>query len=531
MNFFRKTPAQTLPEWLAVATADLEPAAQALVRAESEALYAKALASHLANDLPETLAEALALADMGSPRAAARRFRRVYFTRAEIKRMSLPRGAAATVQCGFWLLYFNFAWNFSGGNQDRPSPLMAIIAAGLSLVNLILMIVAALLSRRKPGFDQQRQIAGIYILTSFFSGLLLLAAGLAQAKWWLAAIAGPLLFIDVGFEQLKYRQKLMRFSGREVAIPAPSIADQREQESRDCFQWLLMCMWLLPFGVMMRLDFLYVITPAFFIFVFFGVKSYRNYRKLSRLGDDGRPLPLVAPQFDPYLYRRPAETLEEWLRIAVKGLESSAQERIRDEIEAHYADAVQAYVESGRPAAEAHAVALEDLGRAQAAGRRFARQHLTTMDARRISATIKAARSLRRAVVASVLLGIMFIARILADEDSRLAFRPQAMAAFILFQFLGVVFVTLAAHTLARRKLTPEILCQLLWLEDGIHLIFSSFYVEMGEGFGWSSWHILIFVGLVFLIPGSMRSVRLRRKVRLAAEAGMAIFPSNPTAT
>jgi hypothetical protein len=77
--------------------------------------------------------------------------------------------------------------------------------------------------------------------------------------------------------------------------------------------------------------------------------------------------------------------LAEWLEQATGDLVPSAQARIRPEIEAHYADAVQAHLANGADEPTAHAAALTDLGNAPAAARRFRREHLTDEDARRMA--------------------------------------------------------------------------------------------------------------------------------------------------
>ncbi len=73
-------------------------------------------------------------------------------------------------------------------------------------------------------------------------------------------------------------------------------------------------------------------------------------------------------------------SLSTWLDLATRDLVPAAQARVRPEIEAHYAEAVQAHQVNGASGAEAQAAALADLGDAAAAARRFGRQHLTKDD-------------------------------------------------------------------------------------------------------------------------------------------------------
>ncbi len=80
---------------------------------------------------------------------------------------------------------------------------------------------------------------------------------------------------------------------------------------------------------------------------------------------------------------RPKPTnVAEWLEQATGSLVPSAQARVRQEIEAHYAEAVQAHLVKGLSEPAAQAAALTDLGNAPAAARRFGREHLTDEDAR-----------------------------------------------------------------------------------------------------------------------------------------------------
>jgi hypothetical protein len=80
MNFFRQRAAQTLPEWLESATGRLVPSAQARIRPEIEAHYAEAVQAGLEHGATEPAAQAAALADLGNPCAAARRFRQKLLT-------------------------------------------------------------------------------------------------------------------------------------------------------------------------------------------------------------------------------------------------------------------------------------------------------------------------------------------------------------------------------------------------------------------------------------------------------------------
>lgn len=80
----------------------------------------------------------------------------------------------------------------------------------------------------------------------------------------------------------------------------------------------------------------------------------------------------------------PVQTLPEWLEIATRELTDASKERIGLEIEAHYAEAVEAHLENGSSESEAQKAALAELGNAHVAGKRFRKQYLTQEDIDRL---------------------------------------------------------------------------------------------------------------------------------------------------
>jgi hypothetical protein len=86
--------------------------------------------------------------------------------------------------------------------------------------------------------------------------------------------------------------------------------------------------------------------------------------------------------------RRQAQTLSEWLEVATRKLVAPARERIRVEIEAHYAEAVEALLESGLSEAAATAKAVAELGTARAAAKRFRKEHLTEWEEQLLEWTV-----------------------------------------------------------------------------------------------------------------------------------------------
>jgi hypothetical protein len=69
--------------------------------------------------------------------------------------------------------------------------------------------------------------------------------------------------------------------------------------------------------------------------------------------------------------------VEEWLTIATHGLVPPARERIKLEIEAHYADLITARLANGMTQQDAESSALLELGEPSTAARQFRKNHLT----------------------------------------------------------------------------------------------------------------------------------------------------------
>ena len=72
-----------------------------------------------------------------------------------------------------------------------------------------------------------------------------------------------------------------------------------------------------------------------------------------------------------------AQELAAWLVLATFGLVAPARERIKREIEAHFADAVATHVSEGLSQEAAEARALEELGDIHSAAKAFKKKHIT----------------------------------------------------------------------------------------------------------------------------------------------------------
>src|SRR6185312_7693119 len=75
-------------------------------------------------------------------------------------------------------------------------------------------------------------------------------------------------------------------------------------------------------------------------------------------------------------------SLSKWIEVATAKLAAPGRERIAREIEAHFAEAVEARVAQGEPKQSAEARALTDLGDPAVAAKRFRRSHFTILEAK-----------------------------------------------------------------------------------------------------------------------------------------------------
>ncbi|HEX3719213.1 MAG TPA: permease prefix domain 1-containing protein [Verrucomicrobiae bacterium] len=73
-----------------------------------------------------------------------------------------------------------------------------------------------------------------------------------------------------------------------------------------------------------------------------------------------------------------------WLEIATNGLEAAAKQRIAQEIEAHFAEAISDHLRAGESEPSAQEMALKELGDPQVAARNFQKSHLTESDGKAI---------------------------------------------------------------------------------------------------------------------------------------------------
>ncbi|MGH9563674.1 MAG: hypothetical protein ACRD3S_19645 [Terracidiphilus sp.] len=164
----RRGTGQNLAEWLEIAAGKLVPSAQARIRAEIEVHYAEAVKSCHDAGLPEANAQAVALADLGNPYAAARKYNGEYLTKEETKRVAsyfadddLTDPPPPIVQRNRFLKFLNGNW------------LLVLVFCATLLIGL-----ATRLDSDTNGFQGFHVIIMVCMLTS------LLLTGLISKKLW-----------------------------------------------------------------------------------------------------------------------------------------------------------------------------------------------------------------------------------------------------------------------------------------------------------------------------------------------------------
>ena len=139
------------------------------------------------------------------------------------------------------------------------------------------------------------------------------------------------------------------------------------------------------------------------------------------------------------------QTLSEWLDVATKKLSVSAEARIRSEIEAHFVEAVDEYMQNGSSEPVAQLLALEQLGDPKAAAKRFRKCHLTAREARLLAVSINESKSV---ITLLTNYGIFIIFAMLAFAFPLSKYRPLCMVLefFVMAGFPTVAFVLLRTH-------------------------------------------------------------------------------------
>jgi len=240
MRLFRQPPAQSLSEWLDLATQDLVPSAQARIRTEIEAHYNEAVQTRLVNGSPDDAAQATALADLGSAKSAARRFRREYLTAKESQKaaqlmLSVKRG-------GSWLhlyLWLNIMAPVYLSDSYNPGALRYRFCEAINLlvipIGLAGSIAIYFLAKQNITIRSRRQIILLTCIMWLFAGPLFLGQYIALLPTAPHApadtvfnifvpVASAIMFAGsayVSLGLLRLRQKLLSASEADIPPPDP----------------------------------------------------------------------------------------------------------------------------------------------------------------------------------------------------------------------------------------------------------------------------------------------------------------------
>ena len=119
-----------------------------------------------------------------------------------------------------------------------------------------------------------------------------------------------------------------------------------------------------------------------------------------------------------------AAALEQWLAEATKGLPQPLARDVRTELEAHFEDAVEDYLTSGRTPEAARTAALADLGDAEVVRHGLHRVHLSRGERLVAWVTWLVPRLWQhRAVIATALFGLVALSVVVADHRHWITYR------------------------------------------------------------------------------------------------------------
>jgi hypothetical protein len=153
MPLFIPPAAPTLPAWLETATLALVPSAKTRIRAEIEAHYADAVASHLLNGVSEPVAQAAALASLGDARAAGRRFRQNHLMTYEANlicnNVIWYQGRYTVIDSFLFFCLALFTWAIQPKCDFPPLWLIVALLLAYSLVGMTVGTRNLALARRK----------------------------------------------------------------------------------------------------------------------------------------------------------------------------------------------------------------------------------------------------------------------------------------------------------------------------------------------------------------------------------------------
>jgi len=184
---------QSLCEWLQIATAKLSTPAKERIRLEIEAHSADSVESHQAAGCSEAEARLAALAELGDPYAAAKRFRRRHLTEKEEKKV---REVLELSGGRHWLLlaYFVDAFFYFFLHALKPYHAPLVFGTVAVFVCVGLQTIGFFVARRNGSKPDIRLLVLIHVLLDAF--FMLLGVCLGIGRLWglgLAISIGPIV--------------------------------------------------------------------------------------------------------------------------------------------------------------------------------------------------------------------------------------------------------------------------------------------------------------------------------------------------
>src|SRR6266851_419539 len=96
MNWLKKNEVDNLWDWLEIATKGLLPADKRRITQEIETHCAEAMKAHLDQGESGQVAEAMAVAELGDPKAAGKSLRKKHLTEKDVKRLDWTKKDAGS---------------------------------------------------------------------------------------------------------------------------------------------------------------------------------------------------------------------------------------------------------------------------------------------------------------------------------------------------------------------------------------------------------------------------------------------------
>jgi hypothetical protein len=189
------------------------------------------------------------------------------------------------------------------------------------------------------------------------------------------------------------------------------------------------------------------------------------------------------------------QSLCEWLQIATDKLSTPAKERIRVEIEAHFAESRENHQANGFSEDEARVASLAELGDPYAAGKHFRRRYLTQNEAWRVGEIAKPTSGRVLLIVEA-----FFYFSVLHDlkrDHASLIFLASAI-------FVGAVLERSGVFVARRERSKPDI--RQLFL---IQTLLDGFIMLLFLGLGiWGAWRTAVYFSIWHII-GLVLNLRL----------------------